>query len=273
MCTANQTHKKQATMAASASASASGMEAKSDKSKAAEKRSPNSENPVRMIGGDEMAMWNALGPLERCEHERMGPLYRVIYRSDTDYSIRALDLLSGLAGLNIIHYCPNLPKPLCEDIAMHSDNSEILKVIVRAGGLKISQSTTEEKMAIENMRIFRTYYPDCPIRLAKLFLIFLATSGVPSFTSKIRERTFSGSWSRLFMILYLKLDAFKFGRQLCVRGRRMLSDGRGAKRHKKESTPVAAAPAAAPLPTRPVSRVPAYCGLSHAVVDMCNLYD
>lgn len=230
--------------------------------------------PKTIKGVDEAGMWMALGPLQKHEHERSGVLYELIYRSGSDYAERALDVLAGLASLHIIQYCPNLPSECIDDILLRHDNPAILKTLVQASKFKPKEATPEE-MAKHNMHIYRTSFPDAPVRLAKLYIILVATQGVPAFTARIKERTFEGSWNRLYMLLFLKLDAFKAGREKGVRGRQMLSDSRGVKRNKTSASAsaseAAAAVASASAPVRAFR--PAYCGFADAVIDMCMLYE
>jgi hypothetical protein len=151
------------------------------------------------------------------------------------------------------------------------------------------QTNKADTMAANHKRWFARYFPDYPLRLAKLLIVFLATASVPEFTRFVRERTPGGeSWDLLFMLLILKLDAYKAGRPMGSRSRIMLSDGRGAeeKRRAASATKATAVPASAsasasasaapvPLPVSAVPRsiLPEYCGVAHAVLHMCLLYE
>lgn len=232
----------------------------------------------------------AFGAPWTCANETESLLYQVVYGTGghlAEHAVQALDVLCTLANHNLMAYCPSMPPEVINHVLMRLDNKRHIDALA----IPVKSDLDTGQMAAMHKRIFPQYFPDYSIRLAKLLVVFLATVSVPEFTHFVRERSAGGeSWDLMYMLLFLKLDAYKAGRPMGSRSRAMLSDGRGAEEkrrsHGKVATAASAATtasetvsspataAAAPIST-PVARsvLPEYCGAAHAVLDMCMLYE
>lgn len=263
------------------------------------------EAPTRVTGGTEVSLvpapvlrpmqfedadrllWRELQAETKCDHARSGILYELVYRSGSERADRNLGLLSAAACLHLLHACHAPPSFLEDNLLMRHDNPDTLRILMRATASTVIPDTTDQRV-LANTRYYRQYFRDVPLRLAKLFVIFAAVVNVRSFQERIRPLMHKDAWARLLPVLYNKFDAFKSGRPLGVRSRFMLSKlANNGSKHSTNAS-VSAIPmmdeseerdngrntvvrTGSKVLDRP--RLPAYCGLVDAILDMCNLYD